>query len=299
MPIIADLTASTGPTLDELVTEIIHTAQGYSIAPDRIVALSSSLDDAALSFTVTGIVSPGLVEIGDELIYVTSVDEGTGTCTVHPRGRGWQGSTAASHAVGDVVVDGPALPRHRTAAAINDVISSMFPSLYAVGVTEAVTDGLFVEVPADAEFVLDVRRYGVDGEWHRVRAWEAEMASASAATTGKAVRLPTVGVGHDVRVVYAVRPEQLTTGDATWSTTGLSLAVKDIVVTGVLSRFAQVLDVGRLTDRFITSRGDTQQPQLTTGFQMARALKADYQAALDREAHALRTLYPARSHFVR
>lgn len=297
MPIIADLTPSAGPTLDQMVTEIVSTAQGHSVAPDRVITLADALTDDALTLTVIGSPSPGVFEIGDELIYVTAVDENTGTCTIHPSGRGWTGTSPAAHAAGAVVTEGPALPRARVAAAVNDVLTSLFPTIFGVAEVEGELTETMFEIPADAEFICDVRVLR-DDEWHRVVHWEAEM-SSSAAATGKVVRIPRVSIGSTVQVVYGLRPEVFTAEDQRWTDTGLGLGVKDIVVMGVLARFVQALDIGRLTDRFVSPRGDTQQPQLGAGFAMARQLRTDFQAALDREAMALRKLYPARSHFVR
>lgn len=297
MPIIADVTASSGPTLDELVTEITSAARGFSIAPDKWITLAGDMAEGALTFTVIGEASAGVKEIGDELVLVTAVDQESGTCTVHPRGRGWEGSVATAHLEGDVVLEGPALPRSRCAKMVNDAIAHLHPVLFGVGSVTEVTTGYRVELPAEAEHVLEVRELH-DGEWHRARHYEAEMSSEHG-TTGRAVRLPSTCIGTEVKVVYAARPEPFATVDQQWSDTGLSVGAKDVVVLDVLARFAQVLDIGRLTDRFVSPKGDPQQPQLGAGFGMARQLRADYETALAREALALRTLYPARSHFVR
>ena len=299
MPIIASAGPTAGPTLDQLVTEIIAQSQGFSISPERIATLKSALTEDSLSMAVEGDVSAGVFEVGNELILVSSVDTDSGTCVIHPRGRGWQGTVKATHAVGDVVVSAPALPRARVVAAINDTINSVFPSVFGVATVtgELGPDVPLFELPSDAEAVLEVRVRS-DEDWVRVRHWEAEMSTLTGATT-KAVRLPRTSAGDTVQIVYAVRPQTLSAYDQFWSDTGLSLGVKDIVVMGVLARFAQSIDLGRLGDRFVTPNGDPQQPQIGLGFQMARQLRADFTAALAQEATALRTLYPARAHFVR
>lgn len=301
MPIIADTSdtsGSFGPTLEDLVTDVVGAAQGLALAPDKLVTLSGAISSSALQMKLLGDVSPGVFEIGDELILVTAVEASSGTCTIHPRGRGWQGSTAAAHSAGDVVAEGPALPRHRARSWINDVISSMYPTVFGVATATGSLDSVMFETTSDAEEILDVRVLDDDGDWQRVRHWEAEAASA-AATAGRVVRIPTVCLGRTVQVVFSVRPEQLSGLDQQWSDTGLSLALKDVVVTGVLAKFAKTLDIGRLSDRFSSPKGDAQQPQLGAGFAMARQLGAEFQAGLDREASALRRLYPPRTHFVR
>lgn len=299
MPIIADVSGSAGPTLDALVTEVVTTAQGLALAPDKMVTLKADIDTTALTVMLEGVeVSPGVFEIGDELILVTAVETESGTCTIHPRGRGWQGSTPAAHLAGDVVADGPALPRHRARAWINDVITSLYPSVFGVATATGTLDTVMFETSTDAEEILDVRVLDTEGDWQRVRQWEAEAASA-ATSGGRVVRIPGACLGKTVQVVYSVRPEPLAALDQQWSDTGLALGLKDVVVTGVLAKFFKTLDAGRLTDRFSSPKGDAQQPQIGAGFAMARQLLSEYQAAVDRETSALRRLYPPRNHFVR
>lgn len=300
MPIIADVGPTQGPTLDQLVTEIIAQSQGFSISPERIATLKDAITQDALTMVVQGDnVSAGVFEVGDELILVSSVDDATGTCVIHPRGRGWQGTVAVAHDADEIVVSGPALPRARVVAAINDTINSVYPAVFGIAsVTGSLeTDGTVLELPADAEAVLEVRVEN-DGDWERVRYWETEV-STLVGTTTRGVRLPRTSAGDTVQVIYSTRPQALSASGQHWSDTGLSLGVKDIVVMGVLARFAQSIDLGRLGDRFVTPNGDAQQPQISLGFQMARQLRTDFQAALALEATALRNLYPARSHFVR
>lgn len=298
MPIIADVTPSAGPTLSQLVTEVVTTVQGFSVAPDKLATLKVGVTASDLTMTVLGDASPGIIEIEDELIYVTQVDQSSGTLTIHPRGRGWLGTTAAAHSTGEVVVDGPTLPRSRAVMLINEVLQGLYPVLFGVGSVTGLVDGPQFELPEDATLVLDVRLLDDEGNWQRVRRWETENSHAGGTTT-RGVRLPSLADGDTVQVIYGTRPLPLVTNGQYWSETGLSQAAKDIVVTGTLARFAKTLDLGRLTDRFTTPRGDSQQPQLGAGFAMARQLDADYKAALDREASALRESYPARAHFTR
>lgn len=295
MPIISDSSPSYGPTFEQLITEIVTSAQGFAVAPDRMVTLTTDMTETSTSLSLDTQVSPGVFEIGDELILVTAAADKD--CTVHPRGRGWQGTLAVTHSAGDVVTEGPVFPRARCAQLINDVIQGLFPTVFGVGQIQGPMSGVMFEVPVDAELILDVRTL-VDDEWVRVRTWEPEMQS-NAAMTGKVIRIPGIPEGQIVQVVFGTRPEALTDNDQRWSDTGLGSGLKDAVVAGVLARFARNLDLGRLSDRFVTPQGDSQQPQLGAGFAMARQLDADFKASLDREATALRNAYPARAHFVR
>lgn len=301
MPIIADVWASDGPTLDQLVTEVQSAVQGFSIAPEKVSVLDGDITATDTSFTVAGstTLSPGVLEIDNELIYVISVDPNSSTCAVHPNGRGWQGTVAATHSAGAAVFENPAIPRVRAAWAINDVVSSLFPTLFAVGTVDATIGSTrVVELPEEAEFVLDVRWLDNAGEWQRVRTWETEMSNA-ASVTGRSVLIPRQDQGDSVRVVYGYRPQRFVTDTSYWSETGLPIAVKDAVVLGALSKVARVFDLGRLSDRFTRPQGDNEKPPLGIGFQMARDLDAKFREAVASEANALRRLYPVRQHFTR
>jgi hypothetical protein len=58
-------------------------------------------------------ITPGVVEIDSELLYVTNVDAATtGLVTLaNGFGRGYNGTTAASHTAGAVVTSRPKFPR--------------------------------------------------------------------------------------------------------------------------------------------------------------------------------------------
>lgn len=298
MPIVATTVPAAGPNRDEMTTELLMSVQGYSLSPDSVAALRSSITSSSLTLTADGVASPGVVEIDDELIYITAVDPSTGACTVHPRGRGWKGSVAAAHSAGAVVTNTPTLPRAVAARMINDQIAALHPTLYGIasGSSQMSTDRR-LELPTEAEFVLDVREKR-GSEWVRVRAWEAEP-EAPESSTRRSVIIPGVDSGVEVQVVWGLRPAPLAAGAARFSDTGLPLAAKEIVLLGALSRLSMMMDVGRLSDRFDTARGDAQQPQIGSGVQVARVLQGEYTRALQAESLALRMKYPARSHFTR
>jgi hypothetical protein len=300
MPFIADDFSADGPSLDQLVTEVVTSAQGFGVAPDKIRALDEDLTDSALTMKVSDARSPGVYEVEGELIYVTSVDSASGTCTIHPAGRGWLGSVAASHSAGALVSESPVFPRARVATAINDVITSLYPDIFGVG-TLRVTAGTTwtIELPAAAETVLDVRRLDpTTSEWRRMRVWETEH-SAADTVSGRSVLLPKADFQDDILVVYATRPQRLTTGDLLWSATGLDLGLKELVTLGALARLVRYLDLGRITDRFPGPQGDPQLPQPGSAFTMSRQLQAEFEQAKAREIRALRSRYPVRQHFTR
>jgi hypothetical protein len=57
------------------------------------------------------------------------VDRTTGAITAI---RGWNGTTAATHADNAVAILNPKFPRHYIKTAINDTIGAVYPDLYVV-----------------------------------------------------------------------------------------------------------------------------------------------------------------------
>lgn len=300
MPIIADVYASEGPTLDQLITEVITSAQGFTIAQDQVYALDADITDAALAMTIPGAEAPGTYEVDNELIRVISVDSASGLCTIHPSGRGWLGSTPTAHTAGAIVTEDPAFPRVRVMQAINKAISELYPRLYGVGSLDTTMGSTStVELPSDAEGVLDVRYLEpISGEYQRVRTWELENQAADT-TTGRCVLIPRLTEGDAVRVVYSIRPERFATGDQFWSDTGLPLSIQSLVQTYAISDIVRYIDVGRFTNRGASPIGQERQPQVSLGMQLSRSMRQDFDAQLDREAQALRNRFPARQHFTR
>ena len=81
--------------LSDLVEDVLAQIQGYGAASDQVTALADDITADATTFTVddaTGIAA-GVIEVGDELMWVKSYDEPSGTVNVLK--RGWRGRTRA------------------------------------------------------------------------------------------------------------------------------------------------------------------------------------------------------------
>tara|TARA_R110002049_G_scaffold308745_1_gene513827 strand:+ start:104 stop:1117 length:1014 start_codon:yes stop_codon:yes gene_type:complete len=78
-----------------------------------------------------------VIEIGQELMFCSSIDTINNQVTVV---RSARGSTATTHAIGDVVKIAPPFPRKVVFDAVKDQINNLFPTLFAVE-TQSVTTG--------------------------------------------------------------------------------------------------------------------------------------------------------------
>lgn len=290
----------------ELIEEILSNVRGFTAAPDQLTSLKLALTASELTLTPDDatVLSAGTVEIGDELLWVKSVDSTAGTATVLPQGRGWAGTTAAAHSVGDTVVVAPTLPRSRVKRAINDAITSLWPTLFAVTTTTFTYSDqqkAAWSIPADAEMILDVRYKDNLDNWQRVRQWEVEHSMPTADfTNGKALRITQQFlINQTVQVVYGKRPTALSAETDQFTASGLTEGVKDLVVLAVLARLLPMLDVARLSVSHAPADELDQPRPLGSAISIADKFRAQYEKRLELEQRTLQLLYPARVHFTR
>lgn len=306
MPIIYDAPAYTTPTFGELVDEVVGNLQGYTLTPDMVTYLTADLSATALTVPIDmpdGGCGTGVVEIGDELMYVTTVDVDSGALTLLPRGRGWRGTDAAVHASGDTVVISPLVPRHRVKKAINDVVTQIWPTLFGVDTVEfdwVPGPTLAYELPAEAEQILDVRYQDRYGNWNRVRRFEAvRSTNTTSFASGSALRITeNPPFATTVQVVYGKRPTGLSDETLEFTESGLSASAKDVLVLGAMARLVPALDAGRLAVQYVPADELDQPRQVGSASALAREFKREFAEAVLKEQQALQRLYPARVHFI-
>ena len=92
-------------TLTQMIDEVLINLSGYTYQQDRSTYLktavstltSPSTAPTILSLGDTSNVGKGILEIDEELMWVDSFDRVSNTATVAPYGRGYLGTTAATH----------------------------------------------------------------------------------------------------------------------------------------------------------------------------------------------------------
>ena len=293
-------------TFDQIVEEILGNLQGFTLTQDLVTSLTAPITASDTTIKIDmpeGGVGMGMVEIGDELIYIRSVDADSGTITALAKGRGWRGTTAVSHATGDTVVVSPLVPRARVKTAINDTLSAVYPTIYGVATTEFTwTAGTTLAwgVPAEAEQILDVRWRTPLGNWGKVRSWELVRSSNTTDfPTGASLRISEgLASGQQVQVVYGKRPTALVNPADAFTATGLTDSAKDLIVLGAMARLIPALDAGRLGVQYVPADELDQPRQVGSATALAREYERSFQAALLREQTALQRLYPGRPHYV-
>lgn len=292
-------------TFASLVEEIIGGLQAHTFAPDQMTVLTDDVTATDTRMRVEDIaeVSKGVIEIGNELVYVRAIDDAAGELQTNLAWRGFRGTQAEAHTAGEVVTFAPAFPRSVVRREINNVLRSIYPLVFGVKSLE-VTGGNnspHVMLPADAVRIVDVRvkRDSITG-WERVREWDATYSAPSEFGTGVTLDLyGYICAGYKVQVVYAIHPKPLVNDSDPFTESGLSERCKDIVTFGVQWRLAQNLDLSRLP--VVTAESDELDANKQTGaaIQVANTFYKLHTSAIERERSALNLQYPARTHKVR
>ena len=139
-------------TYSDIVNEILINMAGYTMQQDRATSLSSAVTTTTtttISVSSTSDIGKGIVEIGEELLWVENFDRVANTLTVAPWCRGYLGTTPSTAATSSKVTISPTFPRSVIKRAINDTIRAMGASIFAVKQTT------FTFNPAVTTYELD------------------------------------------------------------------------------------------------------------------------------------------------
>jgi hypothetical protein len=252
-------------------------------------------------------VSRGLIEIDSELLYVDSVNTTTNTVTLYPWGRGQQGSTAAAHADDAKVTISPRFPRHRVKTVINEVIRSLYPSLFGVATytgLDAVSTRLTYELPAATRSIISVswQLTGPSEAWYPLHRWRLDRnADTSEFTSGVSLDiLQPMTPGQTIKVVYRKEPSELSAESDNFATvTGLQESARDVVVWGALAHLLPALEFARLHSDAVEQSDRQRLLQPGSASAAARQALQMHTLRLEQERLKLAQLYPPTSHLTR
>lgn len=293
-------------TAGQVIEETQALLQSWSLDQSQSTTLTAPLTAGALTFpydnTSTNIaigISPGLVEIDRELIYVEAVD-GT-NATIPAWGRGFRATTATSHLSGTRVISQPTFPRQKTLDAINQVLARVFPRLYAVKSFETVTTLPIItyQMPADCQWVLGVKWQQPDGRkyWQACRRWRVSPGGGTQfGDTGITVDVADVMMpGQPIQFLYAAQPGLLAndTDDFT-ATTGLDAGLVDVIELGTAAQLVTALDTSRLQVSSIEQQDRSGVVAPSAALTTSRYLDTRFQERLEEERKSLQRLYPPR-----
>lgn len=303
-------------TLSNIIDEVLINLAGYTFQQDRATHLTSavttttstSASPLVLSLGSTDSVGKGIVEIDEELMWIDSFDRVANTATVSPFGRGYLGTTAATHAADTKVTISPTFPRFAVKRAINDTIRSLGAAIFAVKTTTftfnaAVNTYAFTDLNIKNILSITWQSTGPSKEWVPIRRWDFD-AIADATAFGAGAQTITLGEyptpGRTVKVIYATDPVAFTSNTQDYVTvTGLPESTRDVVVLGAAYRLLTFLDPARAAQ--VSPQADETDNKRPYGASQSatKQLYALYTQRLNEETKAQQANYPIRVHYAR
>lgn len=311
-------------TLGNMIDEVLINLSGYTFQQDRATHLTSavttvtstSASPLVLSLGSTDSLGKGTIEIDEELMWVDSYDRVANTATVSPYGRGYLGTTAATHLADSKVTISPTFPRYVIKRAINDTIRSLGANIFAVKSTTftfnaAQSTYAFANLNIKNILTISWQDIGPSKEWRFIRKWDLDPVANPEAfgyvTGTDIVQTVTLGEapisGRTVKVIYATDPAPLsTTAPYTedYSTvTGLPESTRDVVILGAAYRLLSFLDPARASQ--VSPQADETDSKRPYGASQSatKQLYALYTQRLNEETKAQQQNYPPRVHYSR
>lgn len=290
-------------TFDALVNEVRSVLRGYGLIREGVAFLSSSINSTALTINVSdaSALSPGLVEIGSEIVYVQSI--AANVLTVSPDGRGWDGTTAASHAEGARVTGNPPYPTWRLERAVNDTIVGVYPDVFGLATSSFVFNPAVATygVPAEAEDILRVTTNVLGPSRNQVPInhyiWNSS-APLSEFATGNCITLNEAPApGRTVTITYQKAPSELASGDD-FTDSGLRETARPCIVYGAVSRLLAFVDATRTLVDSAMGAELADINKVGSATQLAAQMMARYQMELQKEQERLRKTNPPRVRWV-
>lgn len=290
----------------DLINETNLALTGYTNRQDQATYLTSDITATATTFTVADgtVLTRGIVEIDDELIWVDSFDRTSNTATIPAYGRGFRDTTAAVHTAGTRVTIAPSFPRSVIRRNINLAIDGVYPDLFGTYYTTFNWQAARTTYPLPQE-AIDIlgcswQTIGPSREWLPVRHYRVDrMANPVTWNTGKTVSIREgIIPGRPVMVTYTKKPTplQYDTDDFA-AQTGLPDSAREVIILGAAYRTAMYLDMGRVPAA--TAEADSQQSNdpIGSATNIGRVLQQMYQQRLLVEVRRLQEQYPPRTHY--
>jgi len=303
-------------TFKNMVDEVLINLAGYTLQQDRATYLktaittttSSSASPLVVSLGSTDNVGKGIIEIDEELLWVDSYDRISNTATIAPYGRGYLGTTPATHTLDTKVSISPTFPRFSVKRAINDTIDALSSTIYAVKTTTftfnpAVNTYAFNNLGIKNILGVSWQSIGPTKEWVPVRHWDFDPIGSTAAFGAGAQTITlndSIVAGRTVKVMYAANAEPFTSDSQDYVTqTGMPDSTKDVVILGASYRLLAFLDPARAA--MVSPQADetdTKRPYGSSGTAV-KQIYALYQQRLQEETRQQQQNFPAKVHYSR
>ena len=300
-----------------MIDEVSMNLSGYTLQQDRATYITAAVTTTTspssaptiLTLASADNLGKGVVEIDEELLWIDNFDRVGNTATIAPYGRGYLGTTAATHAADAKVTISPTFPRFAIKRAINDTISAIGSSIFAANTTTITSNAAVAafRLPATGT-TLNIRSIlavayqalGASKEWIPIRTYRFDgNANSTAFTSGQTISIyDNIPSGRTIQVVYSADPVPFTTNADVFTTqTGLPESCKDLVILGSIYRLLSNLDPARAS--MISPQADEVDAKRPYGSSQSitKQIYALFNQRLNEEIKKQQDKYPIRVHY--
>ena len=299
-----------------MIDEVLINLAGYSLTQDKATYLtapittltSPSSAPTTISLGSADNLGKGIVEIDEELLYVDSYDKVGKTGVVAPFGRGYLGSTPATHAADSKVTISPTFPRAIIKRNINDTIKGMGNALQAIKTATFTFVGAqsaygFNNLNIQTVLKLEWQVPGPSQEWKAIRRWDFD-SKADTDVWGAGAQVITIRdsvlPGRTVKVTYFTNPVSFTDSSQDFiEQTGLPESARDVVILGAAWRSIAYLDPARASMTSPQADETNAKRPYGSSNSAAKQLYAFYTQRLNEEVKRQQQLYPPKIHYTR
>jgi hypothetical protein len=229
-----------------------------------VSAITATATSVSLQYELAGIRPGGVVQIDNELMYVWEVTSGSKTMVIE---RGWNGTTAASHAANAIVTVDPKFPRAQILEAINaelDDLSSPVNGLFQIKSLELNYNGTaaMVNLPT-TDKIIDIVSVSVrylSDDYPKIRRCRLiRDLPNDDFNSGYAIRLDEEVRAGRMIVVYKAPFTSVTTDSQNLQNiSGVPASCEDILMMGAQIRLISPREMKR---NFTETQGDTRRSE--------------------------------------
>jgi hypothetical protein len=263
-----------------------------------------------------------VIEIGQELMFCSSIDTINNQVTVV---RSARGSTATTHAIGDVVKIAPPFPRKVVFDAVKDQINNLFPTLFAVE-TQSVTTGTgytllgSYDSPGTNNYLVSIlsaiSQYtdfssGADTTgvnflpvtcslvelpnpfvYVDSNGTERTITYSTGPSVAHAIQFSGIASGHTAYVTFKKKFIEPTAESDTLETVGLETEYEPIIMAGVAAQMMSGRDIPSATSQYITEQMSISGYPIGSSNSIRNSLLQYQQLLLNQARKYLRAKYP-------
>lgn len=291
----------------DLIDETALSLTGYTSRQDQATYLTAAINSTQLTLQVQDgtVLTRGLLEIDDELIWVDSFNRTTNTATIAPYGRGFRNTEPSAHSAGARVTVSPSFPRSVIRKNLNQAIDAIYPDLFGVYYTTFIFQAARTTyaLPQEAIDILGLswQTIGPSLEWLPIRHYRVDrMANPIVWNSGKTISISDgIIPGRTVQATYTKKPTQLQYDTDDFTMTGLPDSAREVIMLGAAYRTAAYLDMGRVPAATAEADSMQQQDPIGSAANISRYFYQLYQQRLQIEVRRQQEMYPPRTHYSR